>query len=81
MRGQGVSISTVMLVGIVVVGIYGVLAYFYGPDMRSECLRTVGERPCIQGTIEYDGEGECECLTRYGELEWDLPHGAGCDMD
>lgn len=46
---------------------------------RQECESTVGDRPCISGTVEYDGDGECECSTRYGELEWDIR--PGCDLD
>lgn len=44
------------------------------------CLDTVASRPCIPGTVEYDYEdGECECETRFGELEWEV--GRGCDWD
>lgn len=44
-----------------------------------ECLRTAWDKPCFEGTVEYDGEGECECNSQYGEIEWNIHQ--GCDWD
>lgn len=61
------------------------LAIFAGVSFSAcegieKCYETVGQRPCLPDTISYDFEdGECECLTQYGELEWNVSH--GCDFD
>lgn len=62
----------VSIIGVIV----GMTCEFTGPR---DCLESVNKRPCIEGTVNYDGNGECECLTQYGELEWQLY--PGCDMD
>lgn len=59
---------------VVVVGI-GLWSVCQGHD---HCIETVGGRPCIQNTIEYDwDDGECECQSEYGEIEWEIGRGCG----
>jgi hypothetical protein len=57
-----------------------VTASFSACEGVGKCFETVGQRPCLPDTINYDfDDGECECLTKYGELEWNTFN--GCDFD
>lgn len=43
-----------------------------------KCFETVRDRPCLPNTIDFN-DGECKCLTKYGELEWNVS--PACDWD
>lgn len=67
------------IAAIITLGAVATIGSIYrGCGALDACNRSVGSRPCIPGTVEYDGDGECECQTQHGELEWDLPLGSGC---
>lgn len=74
---QTESASLVFIVAVVAIiwGVVGLTCELNGYDT---CVETAEKRPCIEGTLSYD-EGECECLTEYGELEWHAY--PGCDLD
>lgn len=42
------------------------------------CERMAEGRGCLPNTVRFD-EGECECLTVHGELEWEVHSGCGHD--
>ena len=68
----------IAIIVVALIVVFFVISLFQGGE---DCMETIGNRPCISGTIEYDwDDGECECLTEFGELEWNT-RGGGCDMD
>lgn len=70
LAGLGVLILAVVLLLWMVSGIIE-------KDFR--CLENVEDRPCLEGTVESNGGGTCECKTIVGDLKWEL--GKGCDQD
>ena len=58
-----------------------IISWFVGGIVQNDirCVETADHRPCFEGTIESDDDGECECMTQFGELEWQI--GGGCDLD
>ena len=74
--GEIVVVFVIIVVGI---ALGGVAFRGCGGGWHEKCVQSVGNRPCLAGTVEYDGDWECECLTEHGELEWDLH--PGCDVD
>jgi len=45
----------------------------------AKCHEQAEQYLCIPGTITYDyGDGECECMSTYGEVDWGAQ---GCGMN
>jgi hypothetical protein len=71
--------SAALIAFIVLVGLIVLISGALNCGQNEQCQRMAEERGCISGTAHYDDEGECECQTRHGELEWDLH--SGCSHD
>ena len=70
------ELKALLVVLLLILGVgFAIFATRRGPQY---CLDTAGDRPCLPGTIEYEWEdGECECMTEHGELDWHIGT-AGC---
>lgn len=70
--------KVMVLIFIVLVGAITLISGALNCGQMEQCSQMAEGRGCLPNTVSYD-EGECECQTIHGELEWDIRSGSGHD--